>query len=113
MFKINQSTSFFWPVTVMLPADGGKHQKETFDAEFKRLPQSRLKEMQGLIERGEINDDAFVREVLLGWKGITDGGDEVPFSEGALSQVLDVSGVAGAIVMAYADAQSGLARKNS
>lgn len=112
MFKINVSATFFWPVTVSLPADGGRHQKETFDAEFRRLPQSKLKEMQAAIERGELNDEGFVREVLVGWKGVTNEGEDVPFSETTLAQVLDITGVAGAIVVAYAEAQSGLQRKN-
>ena len=34
MFRLNQSNTFLWPVTVSLPESGGKHSKETFDAEF-------------------------------------------------------------------------------
>lgn len=112
MFKLNQTTTFTWPVTVSIPSDGGRHTKETFDAEFLRLPQSKLREMQQSIERGDLNDEMFVRQILVGWKGITSDGEEVPFSEHTLAQVLDITGVAGAIVMAYAEAQTGLIRKN-
>ena len=36
MFKIVQNPTYTWPVTLELPADGGKTEKATFDAEFKR-----------------------------------------------------------------------------
>lgn len=112
MFKLSQSPTFWWPVTVAFAADGGRHQKETFDAEFRRVPQSRLREMREAIERGEMGDAEFVREVMAGWRGVSDGGDEVPFSETALGRMMEIPGAAAAVVVAYAEAQSGLVRKN-
>ena len=40
-FVLKQSDTYKWPVTVEIPIDGGRFDKQTFDAEFKRLPQER------------------------------------------------------------------------
>lgn len=112
MFKLKQSAQFLWPVTVHVAADGGKFTKETFDVEFRRVQQSRLVEINQGILAGEIDDLAFVREVVVGWRGVTDDGDEVPFSAAGLATLIDMPGAARAIVLAYRDALSGLNRKN-
>lgn len=109
MFKLNQSGQFSWPIEVLIPTDGGKHDRQTFDGVFKRKTKE---ELAALTEREGMTDDAFVREVLIGWKGITDDGAEVPFSEEALGQVLAIPGVSAAIVSAYIGAVQGLRRKN-
>lgn len=108
MFKLNISDTFTWPVEVLIPVDGGKFDKQTFDAVFKRRTKDELAELQG---RDGMTDDLFVREVLTGWAGITDGGEDVPFSDTALAQVLAVPGVSGAIVTAYYSAVAGLKKK--
>ena len=41
-FAIKQTASYFWPVVVELPADVGRFEKHTFDAEFRRLNQTRI-----------------------------------------------------------------------
>jgi hypothetical protein len=112
MFKLKQSDTFLWPVTVQVPADGGRYVRETFDGEFRRLPQSRLAELNVAITAGEMDDATFVREVLAGWQGVTDDGEEVPFSVASLNTLLDMQGVARAIVLAYRDALAGMLRKN-
>jgi hypothetical protein len=112
MFKIIQPTSYTWPVTVELPVDGGRTEKATFDAEFKRLSQSRLEEIRGQIERSEIRDVDLVREVVVGWSGVTDGENPVPYSEAALDQLLDIPMVAASIVMALFQSMAGAKRKN-
>lgn len=112
MFKLKQSETFLWPVTVQVPVDGGKYCKETFEVEFRRFANSRLAEMNAAIVAEQMDDAGFVREVVSGWKGVTDDGDEVPFSPSALAQLLDMQGVARAIVLAYRDALTGMLRKN-
>lgn len=110
MFKLSKSESYTWPVVVEVPQSGGKFGKETFDAEFKRLSQSDLK---GMIEREGATDSDFCREIMIGWKGITDGsGAEVPFSLSARDELLDVPTVARAIAEAYLSSVSGAKRKN-
>lgn len=112
MFKLKQSASFFWPVDVNVMADGGQHQKQTFDAEFLRLGQKQLDELSAKVKVGEMNDADFVRQVLVGWRGVVDDGVEVPFSAGALDQLLDLPGLAASIVIAFGKAHAGIVRKN-
>lgn len=113
MFKLAQSNSYKWPVAVELPADGGRMEKHTFDAEFKRLPQSRIKALTEQVKSGDLTDADFVKEVLVGWKGVLDeSGQEVPFSEGTRDALIDVQLVSGALVGAFFESLTGGRRKN-
>jgi hypothetical protein len=124
-FVLKQSATYVWPVTFRMPTDGGKYEKQSFDAEFKRLPQSRINEVQVEVqarlkaaERGEafetdISDISIADEVLMGWAGVVDGdGDEVPFSETAKAELLNVPGLAGSIIEAYFESVQGKKAKN-
>jgi hypothetical protein len=124
-FVLNQSQSYSWPVSIQLPADGGKREKSSFDALFKRLPQSRINEIQQLVqqrikaaERGEeldngVTDQSIAAEILVGWSGILDAdGDDVPYSEAIKAQLLDVPMMAGALIEAYFTSLVELKRKN-
>jgi hypothetical protein len=112
-FVLKQSDTYSWPVAFDLPVDGGRHERQTFDGEFKRLPQSRIREIGQQIEAGEIIDGAIAAEVLVGWSGVTDGdGNDVPFSQKALDQMLDIPLLATAVVMAYFESLQGAKRKN-
>ena len=111
MFVITQSDSYLWPVKVETPVDGGKWSTETFDARFKRLPQSRIEEVRKNAATTE--DDAFAREVLVGWEGINDAdGQAVPYSEVTRDRLLDVIGFAKVVVAAYFESLTGAKRKN-
>ncbi len=112
MFKIVQNPTYSWPVTVELPTDGGKTEKATFDAEFKRLTQSRVDEIRQAVERGEMRDADLAREALVGWSGVVDADGAVPYSEKARDQLLDIPMVSTAIVMALLNSLSGARRKN-
>ena len=112
MFKIVQSATYTWPVSFDLPTDGGKTEKATFDAEFKRLTQSRVDEIRQAVERGEMRDSDLAREAMVGWSGVVDGDGQVPYSEKARDQLLDVSMVSTAIVSALLNSLSGAKRKN-
>jgi hypothetical protein len=71
-----------------MPADGGKREKATFSAVFKRLSQSRINEIQTEVQRrvkaaeagedvrGSISDVSLADEILLGWEDVTDGDGE-------------------------------------
>lgn len=113
MFKIVQNATYTWPVTVELPTDGGKTEKQTFDAEFKRLTQTRVDEIRQSVERGEMRDSELAREAMVGWSGIVDGdGGQVQFSEKSRDQLLDIPQVSGAVVTALLSSMSGAKRKN-
>jgi hypothetical protein len=124
-FVLKQSSSYTWPVSVKLPADGGKFEKQTFDAEFKRLPQARINEIQVEVQArikaaernesvdGNISDQSIANELLVGWSGVVDGdGDEILFSEAIKEQLLDIPTVAAAIIIAYFDSLTGTKAKN-
>ena len=124
-FVLKQSDSYTWPVSIKLPANGGKRERQTFDAEFKRLPQSRINEIQEqankrmkALERGDdggdgISDVTVADEILVGWDGIVDGdGEPVPFSKGSKAQLLDVPMLAGALISAYFESLTEQKRKN-
>jgi len=108
-FVLKQSDSYRWPVSFKLPTDGGKHEKQSFEAEFKRLPQSRIMEIQTQAQRlikaaedGEqmegISDLSVADEVLVGWSGIVDeDGEEVPFSKANKAVLLEVPMLAASV----------------
>ena len=109
-FVLKQSASYTWPVPLLIPVDGGRREKHSFDAEFKRLPQSRINEIIKLaraleLGRGDdesLDDKTAAREVLIGWAGITDdAGNELPFSESALAELLEIPTIAGQVIRAW------------
>ena len=123
-FVLKQSSSYSWPVTIRMPADGGKREKQSFEAEFKRLPQSRIAEIQAqaqkmvkAAEAGEqlegISDVSVADEVLVGWSGILDeDGEEVPYSETNKAMLLEVPMLAASLVQAYFASLTDEKRKN-
>jgi len=123
-FVLKQSSSYRWPVTIRMPADGGKREKQSFEAEFKRLPQSRIAEIQvqaqklvKAAEAGEqlegISDVSVADEVLVGWSGILDeDGDEVPYSQTNKAMLLEVPLMAASLVQAYFASLTDEKRKN-
>lgn len=114
MFVIKQSDTYTWPVEVKIPADGGRFDKQTFDAVFKRLPQTRLVEIRKQYEIDNlVSDVEIAREVLVGWVGITDADkQDIPFSEKMCEELLNIPRVAFAIVTAFTESISGAKRKN-
>ena len=109
----SQTPAYWWPVVVEFASDGGKFEKETFDAEFKRLPQDRLREIGEKIDGTLITDLELLDQVLVGWRGIFDeAGDEVPFSETAKGRILNVAMVAQAVVSAWLESLAKGKRKN-
>lgn len=124
-FILKQSDTYNWPVPFDVPTDGGRFLKQSFDAEFKRPTQDRINEIQDAVlvrlraiqndqdTDGMITDQQIAGEVLVGWTGIDDGeGGEVPFSEKAKAQVLNVPSAAAAIVEAFFNSVRGAKRKN-
>ena len=112
-FTLKTSDSYKWPVSIDIPVDHGKHERRTFDAEFKRITQSRVRKMGELIETGEITDIDLVREVLIGWEGIADeDGNSVKFSNNSLMVLCEIPMAATAISKAFFESLAGARRKN-
>lgn len=111
MFVLDTEASYSWPVHVSLPKDGGTFEKSSFDAKFKRIPQSRLKK---LLQDEDATDMNFCKEIVVGWKGIKDKeGQDIPYSEAGFEMLLEVPGVATTIVKAYLESIAGAKTKNS
>lgn len=117
-FVLNQSDTYVWPITFDVPVDGGRHERQTFDGEFKRHPQSKLgpmvAELQNLEDLGDLDRiTEMASNLLVGWSGINDdNGNEVPFSQKALIQLLEVPLLAVSVLKAYMDSIKGAKRKN-
>ena len=110
MFKLAQNVTYLWPVTVELPAEGGKTEQHTFDAKFKLIPQSKI---DGYMTGDDTSDAKIADDILVGWDGITDeSGDPVPFTASTKAAILDVPNVRTAIVKAWGESLLGSKRKN-
>jgi hypothetical protein len=117
-FVLKQSDTYVWPVAFDVPVDGGRHERQTFDGLFKRLPQSKfgpmvaeLQQLDDLSDLERITEMA--ADLLVGWSGVTgDDGKEIPFSQKALHQLLEVPFLAVAVLKAYMDSIKGAKRKN-
>ena len=112
-FVYKDLNSYGWPVEFYQP-ENGTRKKQSFTARFKELKQTRINEIQVLVQKrvkaiqeGEedksgITDQSIADEVLVGWDGIEDGeGNPVPFSNKSKKQVLEVPMLASAIIEAY------------
>ncbi len=112
-FVLKKTNSYKWPVSVDVPIDGGKHDRVTFDVEFKDLTQSRLLEIADLSSEGNLTDVEVAREVILGWAGIEDeDGEELRYSITKRDELLEVPMMATAIAGAYLESKQGAKRKN-
>jgi len=107
---LKDSDSYSWPIVYRQPVSGGRREKQEFEAEFKRLPQSRIIEIQTLAkklangdaENAEISDVSIADEVLVGWEGIVDSeGEPLPFTRRTKEQLLELPMMAGALIEAY------------
>lgn len=106
-FVLKKVASYKWPVTVEVPIDGGRFEKQTFDAIFKKMSRSAFND---LLDKG---DEALVDGILEGWDGIKDEeGKDIPFSQKAKKELLDDNYVMKALIQAYADSIVGAQAKN-
>ena len=124
MFILKKEATFTHPIVFYTPADGGTQNKETFDAIFKIIPQSRINEIgiqaqkkqkeldQGIFDGEKISDYMIAEEVLVGWDGITDGNEPVPFTKATKKQVLDIAGLANILVTQYLEVVAQQKTKN-
>lgn len=113
-FVLSQSPHYEWPVEYRTPIDGGKYKPAEFTAEFKRLSQSRLDDIFKGATEDEVDDDAVIDEVLVGWSGIKDQeGNEFECNEANRRILMDLPGMRATLLRAYFGSIEGAARKNS
>lgn len=88
MFQLDNTDSYWYPVTVELVDKEGRKRKFTFTAEFERLPQVEIDEM--FRARGEdeerLRDADVVARVFRGWKP-----DEIKDPDGNPLEVTDAN----------------------
>lgn len=113
MFILKKEATFTHPIVFYTPSDGGTQKEETFDAVFKIIPQSRINEIgvqaqkkqkeldEGIYDGVKISDYLIADEILVGWDGITDGKEPVPFTPTTKKQLLDIAGLANILVEKY------------
>lgn len=109
MFKIALAPTYVAPVTIEVP---GSKTKQVFDAEFKRLSQPELTALTERVKTGELDDAAFVLQVMVGWKGVSDENGELAFSVSNLDTLLEIYPVARCIVEAFFASLAGAKQKN-
>jgi hypothetical protein len=106
---LKQKEPYRWPLKITLPADDGKRLTESFTGVFAWVSQSRIEEIRRTVrlqsmgigddDQQQIDDITAAKEVMVGWSDVLDDeGDEVPFSDRALDQLLQIPTVAGQIV---------------
>ena len=73
-----------------------------------------IAELSKLEELGDLDRITEIAgEILVGWSGVTaDDGKDIPFSQKALQQLLEVPFLAVAVMKAYVDSLKGAKRKN-
>ena len=113
MFILKKEATFTYPIVYFQPADGGGQVKQTFDAIFKILPQSRINELSILVEKKkkeinegildgiDIDDEKVADEILVGWEGIEYEGKPFPYTPATKKQVLDLVGLSLILVEQY------------
>ena len=113
MFILKKEATFTHPIVFYTPDDGGTQRKESFDAIFKIIPQSRINEIresadkkqkeldQGITDGENISDLLIADEILIGWDGITDGETPIPYTKATKKQILDVPMLANTLVDVY------------
>lgn len=123
-FVLEQSPTFSHPITIREVLDGGKIRSHQFTAIYHRLPQSRMDEvmleyqaMKAQASRDQeissIPTRTIAGEILAGWEGITHSdGEPVEFDKASKARLLDVPGVADALVSTFFEAHEKAKAKN-
>ena len=90
MFELEVSDEYWWPVQVPLVGADGKTKTHTFDARFKRLPQSEIDEIMEKVKDKDILDQEVIDRVLVGWRNIRHQGEEVAFTPENVERLMAV-----------------------
>lgn len=113
MFILKKEATFSLPIVFFTPANDGGQEKNTFDAVFKMLPQTRINELSLLVEKKkkemdegifdgiEISDLAIADEILVGWEGIEFEGKPYVCTTSSKKRLLDIAGLSNTLVEKY------------
>lgn len=112
---LKKRDTFRWTVEHLVQIVSGVPEFMKFDAVFRAVPQTRVVEIMGLAKKGELKDDAFLAEVLVGWADLDDeAGKPLEFTPENLAQLREAyPGIVGSITRAFTESvMGGAARKN-
>lgn len=110
--------SYTWPVELLIPINGGKRKKISFEAEFKRKGKTEAKALLDSVrtvdDRGvqSIEFAPVLEEVLIGINAKDDSGKYAPLPEDIKTDLLEITGAEAAIFYAYVDSLSQEKTKN-
>lgn len=108
MFKLETFENLItpYPVKFEIPTVSGEVVKAEFEAHFKILPDEKVTE---LAMKG---DRALLKEVLTGWKGISDAAGVVEFNDKSFDVLANLSCWRVQTINAYYECAAVCARKN-
>lgn len=106
-FVRKKVANYKWPVTVEVPSDGGRFEKQTFDATFKRLGRT---EFSKLADKG---DTELLEAVLDGWDGVLDEDDKpVAYTAANRRDLFEDPYFCRGVIKAYLESLEGAQVKN-
>jgi len=118
-FSIKKRESYRWTIEHVIEKREGRSVTISFDAEFKALGQARVNELLKLASTLQIDDDAFLTEILVGWHDAKDErtgeAREFPYSSENLAELREAyPGIVTSLSRAWTDSVlgGGAARKN-
>lgn len=117
MFKLAVSPAYWWPVEVQMPAAGeaagGVVEKADFEVEFIRMGEEQFVKLAQEISDKRISDRDLVPRIIRNFRHVQDDtGASLAYSAANLATLLDVPGVASAIVAAFFASRHPAAEKN-
>jgi len=109
---LSERYNYSWRVTVESPTEGARFEQHACDAQFKRLSQSPIEEIMSDAINAQLKDVEVASELLVGWAGVTDGNEQIPYSEKTKAEVLNMPLVASSLVKAWMESLAGARKKN-
>lgn len=122
---LKRNPTFTWPISYQERTDGGRYRQHNFTAEYRRLPQSELEEIQlsyqrlkVAVSRDEPVDSIPTREICnriwVGWSDIfeEDGTTQIPYSEELKRELMEIEGLADVLVETYIESAAKAKAKN-
>jgi hypothetical protein len=106
-FVRKKNKTFKWPVEVREPCSDrpGEFETSEFVAIFKRMKMSELEKM------GDATGLPFLEKIMVGWEGIEEDGQELPFSKSMLKEFADdvdwLKSVLNAYTNTYSEGEAG------
>lgn len=102
MFALGQSDRFWWPVKFDMPGEDGKRVALDFDAQFKRVAHQRI--LDYLADTSFDKAVTLAREVVVGWRKVKEGTDDLQFSPENLERLLAIAMLPAALSAAFLQA---------